>query len=190
MPSRRWRKSLLDPDAFVISSAILKTHNTVVATLSVKNMVLGAPLHQPPKETTRWSDKRRYHVGLRQTHYNMLLTAQKLQPHWGVAVLDGFEGMEGSGPVGGTPVPSRVALASTDFIAADRVGVEVMGINPAWVGYLVYCSQVGLGQYDLAKIDVRGESPAAVRRSYQMHKDIERSLQWMGPMKELPPRLG
>ena len=36
---------LLDPDAFIICSAMLKTHNTVVATLSVKNMVLGAPLH-------------------------------------------------------------------------------------------------------------------------------------------------
>ena len=31
---------LFDPDAFIICSAILKTHNTVVATLSVKNMVL------------------------------------------------------------------------------------------------------------------------------------------------------
>ena len=45
---------LLDPDAFVICSAMLKTHNTVVATLSVKNMVLGAPLHSAPKETPRW----------------------------------------------------------------------------------------------------------------------------------------
>lgn len=181
---------LLDPDAFVISSAILKTHDTVVATLSVKNMVLGAPLHQGPKESTRWSDKRRYHVGLRQTHYNMLVTAQKLQPQWGVAVIDGFDGMEGNGPTGGTAVPSRLALASTDFIAADRVGVEVMGINPAWMGYLVYCGQAGLGQYDLAQIDVRGESPTAVRRSYQLHRNIERQMQWMGPLTGLPPKLG
>ena len=181
---------LLDPDAFVISSAILKTHDTVVATLSVKNMVLGAPLHQGPKESTRWSDKRRYHVGLRQTHYNMLVTAQKLQPQWGVAVIDGFDGMEGNGPTGGTAVPSRLALASTDFIAADRVGVEVMGINPAWMGYLLYCGQAGLGQYDLAQIDVRGESPAAVRRSYQLHRNIERQMQWMGPLTGLPPKLG
>src|SRR5208337_2313297 len=49
---------LLDPEAFVISSAMLKTHNTAVASLSIKNMVLGAPLHQAPKETVRWNDKR------------------------------------------------------------------------------------------------------------------------------------
>ena len=41
---------LLDPDAYIVCAGVLKTHNTVVATLSVKNMVLGAPLHQAPKE--------------------------------------------------------------------------------------------------------------------------------------------
>ena len=48
---------LMDPDAFVICSAILKTHNTVVATLSVKNMTLGAPLHQAPGEAQHWNDR-------------------------------------------------------------------------------------------------------------------------------------
>ena len=181
---------MLDPDAFVICSAILKTHNTVVATLSVKNMVLGAPLHQAPGEKPRWNDKRKYHAGLRQTHYNMLLTAQKMQPHWGVTLIDGYEGMEGNGPSSGTPVASRLAIASTDFIAADRVGVETMGIDASWLGYLRYCEQVGLGNYDLANIDVIGEKIANVRKSYRMHNDIERELQWMGPMRDLPPKLG
>jgi uncharacterized protein (DUF362 family) len=181
---------LLDPDAFIICAAILKTHNTVVATLSVKNMVLGAPLHYAPKETPHWNDKRRYHTGLRQTHYNMFLTAQKLRPFWGATVIDGFEGMEGNGPASGTPVPSRLAIASTDYIAADRVGVETMGIDPKWIGYLNFCGQFGLGQFDLDKIEVRGEKIATVRRKYQLHKDIERELLWMGPMTDLPPKLG
>jgi uncharacterized protein (DUF362 family) len=181
---------LLDPDAFVICSAVMKTHNTVIATLAVKNMVLGAPLHSAQGETRAWSDKRKYHVGLRQTHYNMLLTAQKLQPNWGAAVIDGFEGMEGEGPGEGTPVPSRIAIASTDYIAADRVALETMGINPAWIGYLAYCGQVGLGQYDLAKIDVLGATIGSVKRNYRLHPDIRRELQWMGPMQDLPPKLG
>jgi uncharacterized protein (DUF362 family) len=181
---------LLDPDAYVICACMLKTHNTVVATLSVKNMVLGAPLHQAPKETPHWNDKRKYHVGIRQTHYNMLLTAQKMRPYWGVALLDGYEGMEGNGPSSGTPVASRIAIASTDYIAADRVGVECMGINAAWPGYLNYCGQLGLGNYDMAKIDVIGEPIAAVRKKYRMHADIDRELQWMGEMKDLPMRIG
>jgi uncharacterized protein (DUF362 family) len=181
---------LLDPEAYIICSAILKTHNVVVATLSVKNMTLGAPLRSAPKQTPRWNDKRHYHYGVRQTHYDMLLTAQKMAPFWGATLIDGFEGMEGNGPGAGIPVPHRVAIASTDYIAADRVGVEVMGVNPAWLGYLNFCHQLGLGQYDLAKIDIRGIKPATVVRKYQLHSDIERQLQWMGPMTELPPKLG
>jgi uncharacterized protein (DUF362 family) len=181
---------LLDPDAFVICAGAMKTHNAVVATLSVKNMALGAPLRSGPKDSARWSDKRRYHVGIRQMHYNIMLTAQRMRPFWGATVIDGFEGMEGNGPNSGLPVPSRVAVASTDYVAADRVGVEVMGINPEWVGYLTYCGTMGIGEYDLARIDVRGAKIAEVKRTYQLHQDIERMLEWMGPMKELPPKLG
>lgn len=180
---------VLDPDAYVISSAMLKTHNTVVATMSVKNMVLGSPLHSAPGEV-RWNDKRKYHAGVRQTHYNMLVTAQKLQPNWGLAVIDGFEGMEGAGPADGSPVLSHVALASTDFIAADRVGLELMGINPGWVGYLCYCAQSGLGEYDLEKIKIVGTPIAEVQKKYQLSPDLQRQLEWMGPLKQLPPRVG
>lgn len=180
---------LFDPDAFVICCAVMKTHNAAIASLSVKNMVLGAPLHSVAGEGY-WNDKRKYHAGIRQMHYNMLLTAEKLRPNWGLAVIDGFEGMEGNGPNSGTPVPSRVAIASTDYVAADRVALEVMGINANWPGYLVYCGKVGLGQYDLSKIDVVGTPVAAVQKKYRLHMDIDRQLQWMGPMEDLPPKMG
>lgn len=181
---------LFDPDTYIICSAILKTHNTVVATLSLKNMCLGAPLHNARSETTRWNDKRLYHGGVRQTHVGITMTAQRLQPFWGAAVLDGWEGMEGNGPTSGALVASRVAIASTDFVAADRVGVEVMGLNHEWVGYLGFCAQSGLGQNDLAKIQIRGPKLAEVTRQYKMHDDIERELRWMGPLKEVPEKLG
>ncbi|MCW5982834.1 MAG: DUF362 domain-containing protein [Bryobacteraceae bacterium] len=186
----RLAKRLFDPDAYIICSAVMKTHNTVIATLSVKNMTLGAPLHQAPSEKQRWNDKRHYHGGVRQTHYGMMLTAQKMAPFWGATVVDGFEGMEGNGPASGTPVDSRVSIASTDYIAADRIAVEAMGIDPAWLGYLLFCNQVGVGQYDRAKIDVIGEDVAKVTKKYALHKDIERELQWMGEMTEVPPKLG
>jgi uncharacterized protein (DUF362 family) len=181
---------LFDPDAFIISTAMLKTHNIAIVTLAMKNMVLGAPLHQAPKETSRWNDKRRYHVGIRQSLYNFFLTAQKMQPHWGLAVIDGYEGMEGNGPSMGTPVPSKIAIAATDFIAADRVGAEAMGVDANWLGWLKYCGEAGLGQWDLAKIDIRGPQIAAVQKKYLLHPDTERMLQWQGPMEELPQNLG
>jgi uncharacterized protein (DUF362 family) len=174
---------LFDPRAFLIGSAMLKAHDYAVATLSVKNIVMSAPLHSPGKDYKRWHDKFRYHAGYRQMHANLLLTAKLLAPSWGVTVIDGYEGMEGAGPLNGTPVPSRLAIASTDFVAADRVGVEVMGVNPAWVGYLNYCAAAGLGVFDLDRIDLRGNAqPAAVRRVYQLHPRIQKQLEWMGPL--------
>ena len=84
---------------------MLKTHNVVVATLSVKNMALGAPLHSPRAEKRGWSDKRIYHGGVRQTHVDIALTAQKLQPFWGVAVIDGFD----YSPILANPTLSHIA---------------------------------------------------------------------------------
>lgn len=186
----RFAARLLDPQAFVICSAMLKTHNAVVATLSVKNMGLGAPLHSAPGVTPAWNDKRIAHNGLRQTNYNLFLAAQAMRAYWGVAVIDGFEGMEGAGPTDGTRVPSRIAIASTDFIAADRVGLEAMGIDASWVGYLRYCADSGVGEYDLSRIDLRGEPIARVRRKYKLHPNIQRQLQWMGPLVGAPSQLG
>jgi uncharacterized protein (DUF362 family) len=181
---------LLDPDAFVICSAVMKTHNTVIATLSIKNMCLGAPLHSSRKEGRGWNDKRLYHGGVRQTHMGIMMTAQRLSPFWGATVIDGFAGMEGNGPNDGALVPSRIAIASTDYIAADRIGMAAMGIDASCVGYLQFCGKAGLGQTDMAKIDLRGAKLADVTKKYKMHTDIERELRWMGPMKEVPERLG
>lgn len=173
---------IFDPDAFVIGAALLKSHNYVVATMGVKNMVLGAPLHNLATSTERFNFKTSYHAGFHLVHYNMLVTAQAMRPYWGASVIDGYEGMEGNGPAMGTPVESRLAIASTDFIAADRVGVECMGIDPQWVGYLRYCDQVGLGNYKLAKIDLRGPEIASVRKEYRLNADVDRQLTWKDPL--------
>jgi len=183
---------LLDPDAFLISSSVMKTHNMVVATLSIKNVVMAAPLSPPPELKRPWtdSDKRKFHVGIRQSNYNLYLAAKRMMANWGVGIIDGYEGMEGNGPSSGTPVAHRIALASTDFVAVDRVGVECMGIDAGWPGYLNYCYQDGLGQWDLSKIDVVGARISEVRRKYRLHTDVDRMLEWQGPMLDLPPNLG
>ena len=46
-----------------------------------------------------------------------------------------------------------------------------------WIGWLKFSGEVGVGQADLSKIDVRGNAKvAAVQRKYRMHADIEREL--------------
>ncbi|MFB3777460.1 MAG: DUF362 domain-containing protein [Bryobacteraceae bacterium] len=182
----------LDPDAYLISCSVMKNHNMVVATLSVKNVVVGMTLTPPPgvRAAFAQNDRRKYHVGIRQGNYNLYVATKRMMGNWGLGVIDGYEGMEGNGPWSGTPVAHRIALASTDFLAADRVGVECMGIDAGWPGYLNYCYQDGLGQWDLSKIDVVGAKIADVRIKYRHHADVDRMLQWQGPMLDLPPNLG
>ena len=181
----RMAKRLLDPDAFIINPCIPKMHNAVVMTAAVKNMVVGGTLRSGRKDT-RWTDKQKFHAGPHQMNYNLLLVAQKMAPFWGATVVDGYEGMEGDGPVSGQPVPHRIAFASLDYIAADRVATELMGIDPTWVGYVQYCEQFGLGNYDIAKIDVRGETIAALKKPYRLHPNINLHMQWMGPLTPDP----
>jgi uncharacterized protein (DUF362 family) len=117
-----------------------------------------------------------------------MVTAQRL--NWGASLIDGYEGMEGNGPNSGSAVALRIALASTDYVAADRVAAETMGIDPEWLGYVKYCGDLGLGQFDPSKTDVIGAKVADVKKSYRMHPDIAREFKWQGPLTELPFNLG
>lgn len=174
---------LLDNDFFVISAAVMKTHDRVVATLALKNIVFGAPIKD---EGFRWGAGRRegavndkpiaHGGGFRGVNYNLFAMAPRLHPD--LAIIDGYEGMEGNGPVGGTPVDHRVAVASLDWLAADRVGVELMGIDFANVGYLNYCAEANMGETDLERIEILGDSIADHRREYRMHDRFEDQLIW------------
>jgi len=71
-----------------------------------------------------------------------------------------------------------VAIASTDFLAADRVGLEVMGIRFEDVGYLQYCAQAGLGEGNLKKIELLGSSLDECRQKFALHPSFKRQLTW------------
>jgi uncharacterized protein (DUF362 family) len=73
-----------------------------------------------------------------------------------LAVIDGYEGMEGNGPAGGTPVASRIAIASLDALAADTIGATVMGFDPEMIPYLRFLNQGGFGQGNIKDIAVIG----------------------------------
>jgi hypothetical protein len=84
--------------------------------------------------------------------------------------------MQGNGPCWGTAVDHRVAVAGLDWLATDRVGLELMGIDPTWPAYLNYCAQAGLGQYDLSKIEVIGERVSDHAKKYQLHANVAGQL--------------
>ncbi len=182
----RMSKVLLDPDSYIVSVARMKTHDRIVATLSLKNIVLGAPIKD---QGFSWSASRKpgtkndkpiaHGSGFRGLNYNLFTLSAKLHPH--LAVIDGFEGMEGNGTNKGTPVDHRVCVAGMDWLAADRVAVELMGIDFGKIGYLNYCANAGMGVADLDKIEITGESISNHKKSYRLSDNINDQLVWMNP---------
>lgn len=147
--------TFLDRDQYVISAAKLKTHDRVLTTLSLKNILLAAPYN----EYNKYNDKRNMHplrVNAKDDilHFNMFNLAQEVYPDLGV--IDGFEAMEGNGPVNGTPVDACVALASLDPLALDTLATKIMGFDPTQVLYLSAMNKAGMGQGDLDKIRTIG----------------------------------
>jgi uncharacterized protein (DUF362 family) len=144
----------LDPNLYIISTAIMKTHGFASVTLSLKNMLLGAPIND-----YKVSDKPHMHMGPHGEpndiiHFNMFHMAQHVFPD--LSVIDGFTGMEGDGPSRGTPVDSRIAVASVDPLAADVLSARLMGFNSKKILYLSSMTEAGMGQGNLEKIKVLG----------------------------------
>ena len=195
---------------FRISVGPPKTHDAVIVTLSLKNMVVGSlirgrggglveilarllpdsltnsALAEKAKSrlsTVSRNDKFALHQGYHGLNLNLYTLAKVIAPH--LSVIDGFVGMEGSGPGGGDPVDLRVAIASTDFLAADTVAAKLMSFDPDEVGYLHYCKLGGLGAGDLDDIEiVGGATIEECRRPFKPHPTCREQLQWRLPLAE------
>ena len=175
---------LMDRNNYVVSVARMKTHDRIIATLSLKNIVVGAPIKdigfvsgRNRPEGTR-NDKPLVHGnGIKGINYNLFTSAYHLRPD--LAFIDGYDGMQGNGPTRGTAVDSRVCLAGLDWLATDRIGVELMGIDASTVGYMNFCADAGMGQFDINKIEVIGERVADHIKKYDLPDSIERQLVWM-----------
>jgi uncharacterized protein (DUF362 family) len=188
---------ILDPNSYVVSVARMKTHTSVGVTLSLKNIVFGAPIKDPGftlfNEDRRFTDapvqskpgttshKRPLHgSGYHGVNFNMAMLAQQLHP--ALAIIDGFEGMEGNGPTLGTPIDHKVCVVSQDWLAADRVAVELMGIDFSKIGYLNNCAQMALGTADLGKIEIVGANLKDHIKSYKLPDNFAELTSWMNPL--------
>jgi len=176
----RVAKTAVESD-FRFSVARAKTHDHVFCTLCTKNMLgcvvkgdrvwaHGAGVEpQAPLETVVRSN---YILSK-----NLVALARIVRPH--VGVIDAFLAMEGDGPVGGSPVELRLAVASTDFVAADAVMARVMGFNPLDTGYIYLSDREALGNGDLRNIDVLGGDPEKLEVGFKPHRNYyETQVGW------------
>ena len=153
-------------ESYVVSVCPMKTHNNVVVTLGLKNILVGT--------LSGREQKVKIHKGSKAINLTLAKMAQHVEPN--LTVIDGVIGMQGNGPIDGFEMPSNVVIASHHGIAADVVGLQVMGYELAQVGYLRYAME--LRNLTLEDIQTVGRGIDDVRVSYEDHSKIEEQLTW------------
>jgi uncharacterized protein (DUF362 family) len=147
---------------FLVSVAKLKTHHWAGVTLSLKNMfgIVPGGCYGWPKNVLHWA-------GIDNSILDINAAAR---PDF--AIIDGIIGMEGNGPVQGTPKAAGVLLFGDDPVAVDATACRVMGLKPEKVPYLGRAGTL-LGHLEASKIHQLGEKVEAVRTSFSVISDFQ-----------------
>lgn len=156
--------TLRDSD-LLVSLTRPKTHDTVVLTLTGKNIAVGGIIGQ----------RGRVHQG-KMIHENLLRALEKVPPH--LAVLDGTLGMEGDGPCFGDPIKAGWAAASLDWLAMDTLGVYLMGDELENIGYLYLAKEKKMGKTFPREVEIIGENPQLLRRKFRPHPSYFSQIRW------------
>jgi uncharacterized protein (DUF362 family) len=114
----------------LVSIPKMKTHHWVGATLSMKNLfgVVSGGVYGWPKNILHWA-------GIPACIADLYHT---LPRHF--AIVDGIVGMEGNGPIQGTPKNAGVLVMGSDLAAVDATCCQIMSINPRRIAYLKMAS--------------------------------------------------
>ena len=139
----------------VVSMPKLKTHHWAGVTLSMKNL-----FGVMPGVAYGWPKNVLHHAGI---HGSILDINAAVAPS--LAIVDGIVGMEGDGPIMGTPKFSGLIVMGTNLAAVDATGARLMGIDPWRVPHLAGASG-RLGPIAEAHVRQRGERVDALARSY------------------------
>jgi uncharacterized protein (DUF362 family) len=147
---------------WVVSVAKMKTHHWVGVTLSMKNLFGVMPgIHYGwPKNVFHWE-------GIEKS---ILDINEVVKPAF--AIVDGVIGMEGDGPIMGTPMHAGVLVMGRNLPAVDATCARVMGIDPHKVPYLTAASS-RLGPIRESYILQRGEAIASVRTDFSLVEKID-----------------
>lgn len=143
---------LLESDVY-INLPKMKTHVHTLVTLGIKNQY-GLILDD---ERMPWH---RNDINIK-----IIDILRVVRPH--LTVVDGLWAVQGQAPLSGSSVPDmNVIVAGTDVCAVDTVCADLMGIAADEVAMLRLARQEGLGETDLAAIEVVGADPASCRRRF------------------------
>ncbi|GEM_PF-582179 len=93
-----------------------------------------------------------------------------------LTLIDGLFGMEGKGPIKGSPVFHGFGVASEDVVLADSLTTYVMGFEVDQVPYLTHAYRMGIGNNRWQKII--GVDPLQVKFPYRPHPLFLKQKLW------------
>lgn len=171
------------PADYLISVVPPKTHNIFPVSLSIPNLIgfvkpeqrvlmFGASAQEMKRINFFQSEK--YFQLLHLANRNFVALLKQIPPS--LVLIDGLYGMEGKGPIKGSPVFHGFAIASEDAVAADALATHVMGFNPDDVPYLDLAFHEGLGNNRWQNII--GVDPQLVKFPYRPHPLFQRQRKW------------
>ncbi|MFH0848567.1 MAG: DUF362 domain-containing protein [archaeon] len=137
--------------SLVVSAAKMKTHESTGVTLGLKNMFGLLP------------DKFKMKYHARNISKVVVDINRVVAPS--LTVIDGFVGMEGSGPVHGIPIKMDLIIAGRDVVATDAVAARAMGFDPHEIYHIRRAAELKIGLMDDVKIV--GESLESVSREFR-----------------------
>ena len=146
----------------LVSMPKMKTHHWAGATLGMKNLFGLVPggVYGWPKNVLHWA-------GINES----IADLHQLFPKT-FTLVDGIIGMEGNGPIQGTPRPVGVIVAGASPVAVDATCCRIMGLDPARVGYL----RLAGGEENLGEdlISQTGENIRSVATRFSVLPELER----------------
>ncbi|QEH34310.1 hypothetical protein OJF2_28460 [Aquisphaera giovannonii] len=141
----------------IVSMPKMKTHHWAGVTLSMKNL-----FGVMPGVCYGWPKNVLHHSGIAES---ILDINAAVRPH--LAIVDGIIGMEGDGPIMGTPKAAGLLVMGTNLPAVDATCARLMGIDPLRVAYLAGSSGF-LGPIQSRHIAQRGEAVAPLVQPFRL----------------------
>ncbi len=146
----------------IVSLAKMKTHHWAGATLSMKNF-----FGVVPGSVYGWPKNKLHYNGIPES---IAALHRQFAPK-AFAIVDAIVGMEGNGPIQGTPKPVGALVMGRDLVAVDSTCCRIMGIDPEKVSYLRMAADRGHVHPD--RIEQRGETIASVHSNFRLIDDFK-----------------
>lgn len=147
VPTVSLSQVVLDAD-IIISLPKFKTHGLTIVTGGIKNSYGYLPGAQKAKLHRAAKSPERFH--------EMIVDVFRLRVP-DLFLVDAVVGMEGNGPSCSDLREIGLILASDNAVSLDAVMAAMMGLDPGRLRFLRKAKEEGLGDYDLATVDVIGE---------------------------------